>query len=398
MGKILHIKYLAALALFLACAMSSYYFLTGENLADVAGVFLAVLIAAMPLALYLTQPLALRRAASAASSLGAHLVRRSALARLSALDTLVLGRDGIITTGQPYVAGLFPEGVSQAVLLAMAASAARDSATPVGQAIYSSALERGLRLTPAATFSETPGTGIEALVSRAPVRVGTAEYLASEGIKISAELLTKADQVELHGQTAIFVANGRSCRGIIALGDEVPDAHQKVLHALQRRGLRLILLTAGSRRTATAIKKLSGIDDVRYELSDDARHREVQLLQARGASVGLLTSDRTDSLLIGSAEVKLLLHREDPAAASGGFAPDILLHSLEALTGLLAITTRTSRIIRQNRYIALAAYIILVPLAMGVLHSLGGPFLSPLAALAGQLVASLLIILNSLRA
>lgn len=407
MGKILHIKYLSLLALFLACGMSTYYFLAGETLADVATVFTATLCAAMPLALYMSAPVALARAARTARDLGVKLKNKQALRELAETTTIVMNKTGIITAGEPYVAGLFPEGVSQSVLLAQAASAERDSVSPIGQAIYSSALERGLRLAPLMTFSETAGRGVEALVNRAPVRVGTAEYLESEGIKISAELLTKADQIELHGQTAIFVANGRSCRGIIALADEVPAGTQKALRRLQRLGMQLILLTRDSKRTANAIRKASGIDDARYELDMGARHREVQLLQARGESVALLTSNPADDLLIGTATPKILLEGKDkgpsasdaPADSTPLATPDIVISGeLVTLASLRELAEATAAIIRQNRRLTLLGYILLVPPALGLLHTFGGPFLPPLAALAGQLLLTLVITLNSLRA
>lgn len=418
MGKILHVKYLSLLALFLACGMSTYYFIAGESLADVADVFLATLLAAMPLSLSMTVPVALARAAKAARAMGVKLKHKRSLARLAEIDTVVMNKTGVITAGAPYVAGLFPEGVSQSVLLAQAASAERDSTSPIGQAIYRSALERGLRLAPLMTFSETPGGGVEALVNRAPLRVGTAAWLTSEGIKISAELLTKADQIELHGQTAIFVANGRSCRGIIALADEVRPATQTALRHLQRLGIQLILLTQDSKRTANAIRKISGIDDARYELDAGGKQREVQLLQARGASVAALTSNPQDALLCTGAELKILLepvagqsnktakagdHKEASPTAGGDSSlhiePDIILGGqLATLAELRKLTTHTATIIRQNRRLALLAYIILVPPALGLLHSLGGPFLPPAVALAGELLATLIIMLNSLRA
>ncbi len=405
MKKHFPIRYYILLAILLSIGMSTYWFLAGELLPVAAEAAVAILIAALPLPLWLGQHLPLARGMRKTHEADIELQSPSILMAASQIDTLVVSKNGIITEGRPYVAGLIPEGVSQSTLLALAASAEREALHPIGQAIYQTAIERHLRLQPLAACNEIRGCGVEALISHTPLRVGRPDWLLEEGVEISAELLTKADQLSLRGQLPIFVANGKYCRGIIALDDEIPQNTITSLHKLQRQQISIVMLTSANKRLATAIRKQTGIDNALAGLSSDGKAREIQLLKAHGASIAMIGKPRGDESALAEADLTIQLGQPAPAAGKPEQAIDqpepaaILLKSglLWDLATLMSISRQTMDTIHQNRLIAIIAWLMLLPPAMGILHSFGGPFLPPFGALSGQILAAVLITANSLR-
>lgn len=391
------VRYFAALALLLAAGMSAYWFFAGETADDAIQIFLAILAAGLPIPLWLTRPLALARGASRAKAQDIALASSDVLPAVSHLDTLAVSKNGIVTEGKPYVAALIPEGISQNSLLILAASAECGSRHPFGQAIHQSAIDRNLPLQPLTAVNERPGCGVEALTGRSSLRVGKAEWLQEEGVRIPADLLTRADQISQHGQTAVFVANSNYCRGIIALGDTVPSDTVTAFHKLQRQGLRLILLTGDSKRTAKTIRKQASLDDARSNLSPQDKVREIQLLQAHGATVAMAGQGISSQPAMAEADLCIQLGTAESTAESPA---DIILQSrkLWDLAVLLDISRKTMAIVRQNRIVAGIAWLALLPPALGLFHAFGGPFLPLGGALAGQLLAALLILVNSLRA
>ena len=396
MMKNLHIKYLLLIAIFLAGAMSGYYFINGENIDVVTNVFLAGAITASPLKLYIARTIPLLRAKSKIKKLGTQLKNNQAILDLSETDTILLNKEKIITKNQPHVTEIFPEGISKALLLSQAASAVSGGKSEINKAIYKFALAHNVPLNPASAFTES-NSGIEALVNRVPIRVGTAAYLNREGVRLSAELLTKADQLELHGNSAIFVANDRNPRGIIAIADEVSTTAKNALHELQGLGLQLVLITSDSKRTATAIKKQSGIDKALYELNTVTKEREIKLMQTKGANVALFTSNPNDELMLSSICPKILLANDNSSSYSK--LPDIILDGeVETMPKIMRIAISASHIISLNNRLALIFYLLLVLPSIGLLSLFDLGFISPINVLIGELLAIILIIANSLRA
>ena len=271
MKKQANIRYFTVLAVLLAAGMSGYWYSTGLPLPETINIFAAILLAGLPIPLWLSRPVALARGAKRAAKEDIDLASPAVIAETAKIDTLAVAKGGIVTEGRPYVAALVPEGISQGALLALAASAVRDSSQPLYQAIYQTAIERRLHLQRLSAANEFPGYGVEALINRSPLRVGRGEWLQEEGIEISANLLTKADQLSQRGQTTVFVANDKYCRGIIAMADEIPQDNITAFHKFHRQRLKLVMLTSDSRRTANAVRKQAAIDEGMVTLREDCK-------------------------------------------------------------------------------------------------------------------------------
>ena len=393
------VKYSTLGGLFLALVSGAGCLLAGRSAALAAGVSLSAFLAALPLPYLLAVPLVRRRALSRARESGIAVLNDAALALFAEVDTLVLAKNGVITNGCPYIREIAPEGTSQSSLLALAASAERSAAHPIGRALYEAAIARRCRLQTASALAEIPGRGAEALIARTPVRVGHADWLIEEGVAISASLLARGDKMADAGLTPVFVSYGRSCRGIIAMADDIPDEIAPSLHRLQRRGLSVHLLTGEGARTTAAIKKQLGLNGARHSLTPGGKAREVQLLLAHGHTVAMLGAGTRDDAALEAADVRILLVRGKDAECASAHH-DIRLEDgrMEGLIPLHAISRRFASLTRENRILAVLAWILLLPAATGLFHTLGAPLLSPALTFLAVLSVSLLIVLNSLRA
>lgn len=305
MKKSLPIKYLILMDIVLACGMTAYWINDDLSLLASLSLLLTVLIAACPLPLSLASPLALWLGKRRAARQNIIFHSGKALAKLHYVDTLVLSKNGTITEGNPYITDLIPEGISQGYLLAMAASAERESSHPIARVIYRTAVERGVRLQRISAFNEVPGCGVEAIMSGNPLRVGTAKWIQSEGFHISANLLTKIDQLAYHGKMPLLVTNGKHPRGIIALEDIIRRETTIAIHRVQRMGIRVMMLTGDSQRTAAAIQRATELDDIRANLPPDKKAREIQLMRAKGHTVAMAGNIQHDTEVFAVADLRI---------------------------------------------------------------------------------------------
>lgn len=268
-------------------ALSFLYFLhsgnaPGDCLRIAVGVFAALLPTPFLTARVLPPRLGKKRARAALREGSDHTAPcRRFLAQLAAIDTLAFCRRGVLTTGKVHVADVVPEGINPRVLLLLAASAESGARHPIGRAILDFAREKGIDLEEPLVANEIPHAGVEAIVNRVPVRVGTADWLQKEHVRISADLLTLADQLSTRGQMPIFVAEAGRARGILVLEESLRLGMGHVMKELQALGVRTMLCTAASKRLARAYQKRVPFDEIRAESSAADTAQALQLLGAR---------------------------------------------------------------------------------------------------------------------
>lgn len=399
--------YLFILAIILAGGIGFYWHSQHLSNLLVLNAAAATLIAALPFPYMLGKILPFVKSKRQAEKSDIILPPGCQLEDVGNIDTLILGKHGVITEGHPYVATLYPAGVSQNTLLALAASAESQANHPLGKAIYETASQRGAQLLEASTFTEIPGCGVEAIVGRNSLRVGSLFWLQREGIDISADLITKNDQLAQRGHSTVFVANGKYCRGIIAIDDALSDDTLKAVRKLQRQHLRTVMLTRENKRTAETVGKQAGLDSVHGQLTLEGKLREIQLLKARGTGVAIVERGKIDDALAAAVDavVELAPVKSDKAEPTAEIPVEpqnpkaIFLKSglLWDFATLQEIGRNTLNRIRLNKLIALIAFVMILPLAAGAFYAFGVPFLPAWGALAGQGIALLLITINSMR-
>jgi len=399
--------YLFILSALLAAGIGCYWYNAGLDVITVLNSAAAVFIAGLPLPYMLGKLLPYTRGSRQARKNDIALASDSQLAEIGNIDTLILARHNVVTEGHPYVANLYPAGVSQNTLLSLAASAEKQATHPLGRAIYETASQRGLQLMEASTFNEIPGCGVEAIVGRNSLRVGSLAWLKREGIDISAELLTKNDQLAQKGHCTVFVANGKYCRGIIAIDDALSDDTLKAIRKLKRQNIHMVMLTRENKRTANTVAQKAGLDAAQGQLTTEGKLREIQLLKARGTGVAFVGRGpiKPEIAQAVDALIELAPLTENNAAVDASLPSEPQNpHAIYLRSGLLwdfaalqKIGQQTLSRIKLNKMIALITFILILPLAAGAFHDFGLPFLPAWGALAGQGLALILVTINSLR-
>ena len=359
------------------------YFTRGVDAAFMAG--LSIFIAASPICLILASPFTLYLAGRKLIELGVTVKNSDALKILAEVNLVALPYNRVLTNGEYYITDLVPSALSQAQLLTMAASAERDAQNIFGRTVYDTAVSRALRLQKASEFQELPGRGVEATIEGTTVRVGNPAWLESLDVSIGANLRTRIDQLLVKGKTVLVVSTGRIARGLIALKDESNDGAKKFLGEIARGGLETLLLTSQPKKMTNRIAREFALTNIRTNLTPEGKAREVQIFRAKGKIVAVIGNDVNDLPALG-LEI-----------GSDDFAPDFELPTLESFLSVREIACNVVNVLKLNRRLALASWIILIPPAiLSAFDLLPIPF-HPLMAVAGVAIFSALILMNSLR-
>ncbi|MEE9206905.1 MAG: heavy metal translocating P-type ATPase [Gemmatimonadota bacterium] len=248
---------------------------------------LAVLVIACPCALGLATPTALMVGTGVGAEKGILVRDGAAIQSLDAVDTVVLDKTGTITLGRPALAEIVAANGHPDELLTLAAAAEAGSEHPLGHAVVEAARERGLRIPPATGFRAEVGRGVTADVEGQFVQVGRASWMA-ERMLAPRTLLESASRLERAGHTVVVVAAGESALGLLALSDAVKPSSPGAVRALERMGLRTILLTGDNEQTALAVAEAVGIEDVRSSLLPAGKVQAIERLQRDNHTVAMV--------------------------------------------------------------------------------------------------------------
>jgi len=373
------------------------YFNKGLDAAFEIG--LAIFIGFSPICLALATPLVLRLAGRAVENEQVKLNNSDALLMLAYVDVVAVPLSRFLTDGEYFVTDLVPEGFSQSSVLSYAASAEQNSTHPLGRTIFESAERRGLKIQNVSAFHEIPGQGVEALVNGTPLRVGNPDWVIQQGVSASAELLTKADQLSVHGKIPLLLGLGGMARGIIALKDEFKAGVREFFSVLRKNNIETVVLTALNKKTAKSLAKYFDLENLRTNLTPEDKAREVQIHRAQGHNVAVIGNEFHDLPALVNADVSCLLKDNSTVAVNENaeIQIDFEIPTLEKFLIVREIALRAVRLVKLNRKIAYLSWIVLVPPAvMMCLENPPVPF-HPIAAVAGVLVFVVLILINSMR-
>lgn len=385
--------HIALLALIFAFATGLIWTMVDSSAVGVT-VFFTVLIAACPLTLGLTEPLVLSCAMCQARRGGLIIRDRKAMETASEVSAVVLGKTGLITRGKPQITDIAGEGLTDGTLIGLAASAEAKSYHPLAETIADHAIKIRARLQRLAASNEIPGAGMETLINGSAVRVGKRRWLEEENIYISATLLTKSDQLEERGKTVLFISSGNSAKGLIAFEDEVRPNIPAMLKELDALGVRTILLTGDSLRTAKTFARELSIGEVHADLSAPAKAKEIQLLQAHGLTVALF--DRTtEKSMSQQADLTVALANDAAEKFTAGFL--LSQPEMSLLPRGLNLSRRAMTFIRQNYIWTFAGPLLTLPAATGILYAFGGPLFSPTLSAVASLPGLFILLINAFR-
>lgn len=372
--------------------------LTGPDPAFVFAVVSAVsvLIIACPCALGLATPMSVMTATGRGAQLGVLIKEASALERLADVDTLIVDKTGTLTQGKPILTDVDVLGdYDEADVLGLAATLEKGSEHPLAEAIIAGAERRSLKSGSVDSFHSITGKGVSGLVDGRNVALGNRAMMEAlqTDIGVANE---RTDDLADQGKTVMYVSVDGLLAGLIAVADPVKNSSVEAVEALHRSGVRIIMATGDNGRTANAVARETGIDEVRAGLLPEDKKALVDELQAAGKVVAMAGDGINDSPALAAADVGIAMGAgADVALESAGIT--LLKGDLTGIVLARKLAQATMRNIRQNLFFAFAYNSAGVPIAAGILYPLTGILLSPMLAAAAMSLSSVSVIGNALR-
>lgn len=356
----------------------------------------AVLIIACPCALGLATPMSIMVGTGKGARHGILIRSAEALEIFEKVDTIVVDKTGTLTEGRPALVAIRPApGFDEQELLSLAAAVETASEHPLAQAILAGAEERSVPVPAAEAFESVTGQGAEARVDGKRVAVGNARMMERAGAG-DPELAEAAEASRADGQTVIFVAIDGKAAGLLAIADPIKESTPRAIEQLHAAGLKVVMLTGDSAGTAAAVARQIGIDDVRADVSPEAKHRVIRELQEAGAKLAMAGDGINDAPALAQADIGIAMGTgTDVAMESAGVT--LVRGDLIDVSRARVLSQATMRNIRQNLFFAFIYNAAGIPIAAGVLYPVFGLLLSPMIAAAAMSLSSVSVIGNALR-
>jgi Cu+-exporting ATPase len=356
----------------------------------------SVLIIACPCALGLATPMSIMTATGRGAQSGVLIKDAEALELLGKVDTLIVDKTGTLTEGRPKLTDVVATGaLSQAELLSLAASLERASEHPLANAIVEGAQSRGATLLTASEFQAVTGKGVSGVVDSRRVALGNAAMMADFGIQ-SPLLRERADALRAEGKTVMYVTVDGDASGLVAVADPVKPSSADAIRELRASGLKVIMATGDSKRTADAVAFLLGIDEVHADMLPEGKQKLIKELQTQGAKVAMAGDGVNDAPALAAADVGIAMGTgADVAVESAGIT--LVKGDLNGIVRARRLAQSTIRNIKQNLFFAFGYNALGVPVAAGALYPVFGTLLSPMLAALAMSLSSASVIANALR-
>jgi Cu+-exporting ATPase len=356
----------------------------------------AVLIIACPCALGLATPISIMVGTGRGATAGVLIKNAEALEIMEKVDTLVVDKTGTLTEGKPKLVTVTPcDGVAEEEVLRLAASLERGSEHPLAGAIVQGAQDKGVELAKVDDFQSVTGKGVTGKVEGRGVALGNLALMQDLGVDAGG-LLKKADDLRAEGQTVMFLGVDGKATGLIGVADPIKDSTPEAIRQLHAEGIRIVMLTGDSRRTAEAVAATLGIDQVHAEVLPDQKALAVQQLQKEGRTVAMAGDGINDAPALAQAHVGIAMGTgTDVAMESAGVT--LIKGDLRGIVRARRLSRATMRNIRQNLFFAFIYNAVGVPVAAGVFYPWFGWLLSPIIAAAAMSFSSVSVISNALR-
>lgn len=385
----------AVMAISLTAALL-WAFVGGMDVHFCLSIAIAVLVISCPCALGLATPVAIMVGTGQAAQQGILIKSAESLELLHKVQTVVLDKTGTVTMGQPRVTDILcASGVTEEELLCVAASAEKPSEHPLAHAIVEESQARHIPLCPVSGFRSVPGGGIQATLSGEAVLAGNAGYLAQNGVSLAA-MEADAHRLAEDGKTPLFFAESGHLLGCVAVADVVKPDSAKAIAALRRMGRRVVLLTGDNQRTANAIARQIGVDQVIAQVLPQDKAKCVAQLQQQGQRVAMVGDGVNDAPALAQADVGLAIGAGTDIAIESA---DVVLmkSSLLDIPAAMDLSRAVLRNIKQNLFWAFFYNSIGIPVAAGVLYPALHLTLNPMLAAAAMSLSSVCVVSNALR-
>ncbi|MGH7391513.1 MAG: copper-transporting P-type ATPase [Candidatus Rokuibacteriota bacterium] len=356
----------------------------------------AVLIIACPCALGLATPMSIMVGTGRGALAGVLIKNAEALEIMEQVDTLIVDKTGTLTEGKPRLTTVKTAGEhDETSVLRLAASLERGSEHPLAAAILAGAAARGITVPASEDFRSVTGKGVVGRVGGHAAAIGNRRLMQDLGIAVDA-LGREADALRGDGQTVMVVAADKRAAGLIGVADPIKPSTPEALRLLRESGLRIVMVSGDSRRTAEAVARTLGIEQVEAEVLPEAKRGIVEAMQGDGRRVAMAGDGVNDAPALAQADVGIAMGTgTDVAIESAGIT--LVKGDLRGIVRARRLSRATMSNIRENLFFAFVYNALGVPIAAGVLYPVFGILLSPIIASAAMTFSSVSVIVNALR-
>jgi len=355
----------------------------------------AVLIIACPCAVGLATPISITVAMGQGALNGILFRNAEAVEKLRDVDTLVVDKTGTLTLGRPQLTDLATQGIDDGEALRLVASLERASEHPLAQAIVGGAEQRGIALAPVGDFDSVTGQGVQGTVAGRRVAAGNRRFMDGFG-GVPAALAGQAEALRAAGKTALFAAVDGQVAAVVAVADPIKETTAEAVKLLQAQGVRIVMLSGDSRKTAEAVGRQLGIDEVLAEVLPEQKVEKIKALQAAGRTVAMAGDGINDAPALAQANVGIAMGTGTDVAIESG-SVTLVKGDLRGIAKAIRLSHATMRNVKQNLFFAFLYNALGVPVAAGVLYPFFGLLLSPIFAGAAMAFSSVSVVTNALR-
>ena len=356
---------------------------------------ISVLVISCPCALGLATPVAIMVGNGVGARHGILFKTAAALEETGKISIIALDKTGTITSGQPEVTAIIPEGgYSEEELLSLALSLESKSEHPLARAVVREAERRGITAPDAEDFHALPGNGLTATLNRDVLCGGSVSFIATRA-SVSSDLLRKSESFSEGGQTPLLFTRNDTLAGIIAVADSVKEESSQAVEELKDMGIQVVMLTGDNVRTAKAVGLRAGTENVIAGVLPGEKEAVVRRLGQLG-KVAMVGDGINDAPALTSADIGIAIGAGTDVAID---AADIVLmnSSLRDVPAAIRLSRATLRNIRENLFWAFFYNALCIPLAAGCWIGLLGWQLNPMVGAAAMSLSSFCVVSNALR-
>ena len=379
----------------LAILTTAVWLLCGQSIGFALARGISVLVISCPCALGLATPVAIMVGNGLGAKNGILFKTAVSLEETGKTEIIALDKTGTITQGEPRVTDVLPaEGMTQGALLSLAAALEQRSEHPLARAVMMRAEEDGLTAAPVGDFRALPGNGLTATLSGEALLGGSLSFVSSQ-VDVPRSIRQKAEALAAEGKTPLLFAQAGRLAGVIAVADVIKADSPAAIAALRNMGIRVVMLTGDNEKTARAIGRLAGVDEVIAGVLPEGKESVIRRLQAQG-KVAMVGDGINDAPALTRADIGVAIGAGTDVAID---AADVVLMKsrLSDVPAAIRLSRATLRNIHENLFWAFFYNVIGIPLAAGVWIPLFGWTLNPMFGAAAMSLSSFCVVSNALR-
>lgn len=356
----------------------------------------AVLIIACPCAMGLATPTSIMVGTGRGAELGVLFRKGEALQLLKDAQVVAVDKTGTLTEGHPVLTDFeVTRSFQRDEVLSLVAAVEARSEHPIAKAIVDAAKQQQLVLPQVERFESVTGMGVDASINGQAIQISADRYMVQLGIEV-APFAATAQRLGDEGKSPLYVAIDGALAGIIAVADPIKESTPAAIQALHQLGLKVAMITGDNARTAHAIAKQLGIDEVIAEVLPEGKVKAVQQLKAKYGNIAFVGDGINDAPALAEADVGLAIGTGTDVAIESA---DVVLMSgnLQGVANAIALSKATIGNIHQNLFWAFAYNTLLIPVAAGLLYPAYGILMSPIFAAGAMALSSVFVLGNALR-